>query len=233
MSSYQAGEWFGNLAPVEPLLAFAAALVAFRLAGSLALRWRATRAPQLAAWSASLLAYALASGGLAWGAAAGWNEAAFRLYYTCGGLLTAALLGAGSLLLSGRRWAAPVALLYTGLALGIGLAAPLTSPVGGEAIPEAQHHLDLFPARILAIAGNSLGTLAVVVIALLTIRRRPVGNAFILAGVAAAAIGSAVAGLGVAQTSVFVALAAVLLFVGFRTSGKNSVKFRLNRQRSG
>jgi hypothetical protein len=203
---------------VEPLLAFGAAVVALRLAGSLALRWRASRAPQLAAWSAGLLAYALASGGLAWGAAAGWSEASFRLYYTCGGLLTAALLGAGSLLLSGRRWAGPVALVYVGLALGVGLAAPLTSPVGGEAIPEAQAHLDWFPARILAIAGNTLGTLAVVVVALATIRRRPLGNGLILAGIAAAAAGSAVAGLGVAQTSLFVALAAVLLFVGFRTS---------------
>ncbi len=203
---------------MEPLLAFGAAVVALRLAGSLALRWRASRTPQLAAWSAGLLAYALASGGLAWGAAAGWSEASFRLYYTCGGLLTAALLGAGSLLLSGRRWAGPVALVYVGLALGVGLAAPLTSPVGGEAIPEAQAHLDWFPARVLAIAGNTLGTLAVVVVALTTIRRRPLGNGLILAGIAAAAAGSAVAGLGVAQTSVFVALAAVLLFVGFRTS---------------
>lgn len=203
---------------MEPLLAFGAAVVALRLAGSLALRWRASRPPQLAAWSAGLLAYALASGGLAWGAAAGWSEASFRLYYTCGGLLTAALLGAGSLLLSGRRWAGPVALVYVGLALGVGLAAPLTSPVGGEAIPEAQAHLDWFPARVLAIAGNTLGTLAVVVVALTTIRRRPLGNGLILAGIAAAAAGSAVAGLGVAQTSVFVALAAVLLFVGFRTS---------------
>lgn len=203
---------------MEPLLAFGAALVALRLAGGLALRWRASRAPQLAAWSAGLLAYALASAGLAWGAAAGWSEASFRLYYACGGLLTAALLGAGSLLLAGRRWAGPIALLYAGLAVGVGLAAPLTSPLGGEAIPEAQAHLDWFPARILAIAGNSLGTLAVVVVALTTIRRRPLGNGLILAGIAAAAAGSAVAGLGVAQTSLFVALAAVLLFVGFRTS---------------
>ena len=216
---------------MEPLLAFGAALIAFRLAGSLALGWRASRAPQLAAWSAGLLAYAAASAALAWGAAAEWSEAAFRLYDPCGGLLTAALLGAGSLLLSGRRWAGPVALLYAGLAVGVGLAAPLSSPVGGEAIPEAQSHLDLFPARILAIAGNSLGTLAVVAVALSTFRRRPLGNAFILAGISAAAAGSAVAGLGVARTSVFVAVAAVLLFVGFRTSSKGSVRFRLNRQR--
>src|SRR4029453_2069488 len=59
---------------MEALLAFAAALVAFRLAGNLASRWRATRRAELAAWSTSLLAYAVAAGALAWGAAAGWKQ---------------------------------------------------------------------------------------------------------------------------------------------------------------
>jgi hypothetical protein len=212
---------------MEALLAFGTALLAFRLAGSLTRRWRATRAPQLAAWSASLFAYALASAALAWGAAAGWNETSFRVYYTFGGLLTAPLLGVGSLLLVGRRWVAPVGLLYAGLAVGIGLASPLTSAVAGTTIPEAQQHLDVFPARILAIAGNSLGTLAVVVVALATMRRRPVGNALILAGVGAAAAGSAIAGLGVAQTAAFIALGVLLLYWGFHAQGKNFVSFRL------
>jgi hypothetical protein len=218
---------------MEALLAFGAALLAFRLAGSLARRWRTTGAPQLAAWSASLLAYALASAALAWGAAAGWNETSFRVYYTCGGLLTAPLLGVGSLLLAGRRWAAPVGLVYTGLAVGIGFASPLTSPVSGTTIPEAQQHFDFFPERILAIAANSLGTLAVVAIAVLTIRRRPVGNTLIVAGVAAAAAGSAVAGLGVAQTTVFILLGVVLLYLGFTAQGKNFVSFRLGGKHPG
>ena len=218
---------------MEPLLAFAAALVAFRLAGSLARRWRASGRAELAAWSASLLAYAVASGALAWGAAGGWNEAAFRIYYVCGALVTAPLLGAGSLLLTGRRWAAPLALLYTGLAVGIGVAAPLTSTVAGTSIPDAQDHLELFPARLLAIVGNSLGTLAVAGIALVTIRRRPVGNVLILAGVTAAAAGSALAGLGVAETAFFLALGAVLLYLGFVTPRKDSVKTRLIRQHPG
>ena len=220
-------------APVEALLAFGAALLAFRLAGSLARRWRAAGAPQLAAWSASLLAYALASAALAWGAAAGWNEASFRVYYTCGGLLTAALLGVGSLLFVGRRWAAPVGLLYTGLAIGIGFASPLTSPVSGTTIPAAQEHFDLFPERVLAIAANSLGTIAVVGVALLTIRRRPLGNTLIVAGVVAAATGSAVAGLGVAQTTAFIALGVVLLYVGMTTQRKNFVSFRVSRKHPG
>ena len=92
---------------MEALLAFAAALLALRLAGALAGRWRARRRPELLAWTASLLAYAAASAALAWGAAAGWDEPAFRVYYLCGALLTAPLLGLGSLLLTGRRWAVP------------------------------------------------------------------------------------------------------------------------------
>lgn len=200
---------------MEPLLAFATALLALRLAAALAQRFRVRRAPALAAWSASLVAYAVAAAAMAWGAAAGWNEASFRLYYVCGGLLTAPLLGVGSLLLAGRRWARGLGLVYAGFAAGVGLAAPLTQPVGGTSIPEAHEHLELLPARLVAIAANSLGTLAVVVVALLTIRRRPLGNALIVAGVAAAAGGSALAGLGVAQTAAFVAAGVVLLYLGF------------------
>ncbi|MGH3092090.1 MAG: hypothetical protein ACRDOG_07160, partial [Gaiellaceae bacterium] len=175
---------------MDPLLAFAAALLTLRLAGELARRYRARRLPQLAAWAASLLAYALASAALAWGAASGWDDATFRVYYLFGGLLTAPLLGVGSLLLTGRSWAAPLGMLYTGFAVGLVLAVPLTAPVGGESIPEAQEHLEFLPARLAAVLGNGVGTLAVVGVALFTLRRRPVGNALILAGVAVAAAGS-------------------------------------------
>jgi hypothetical protein len=200
---------------VEALLAFAATIVSLRLAAELAKRWRQRRRPELAAWAASLFSYALASAALAWGAAAGWDEAAFRAYYLFGGLLTAPLLGVGSLLLVGKRLAAPAGLVYTGLAVGVATAAPVHGAFGESGIPSAQDHLDVFPARVLAIAGNSLGTLAVVSVALLTIRRRPLGNGLILAGVAVAALGSALAGLGEAETALFVAAASALLYGGF------------------
>jgi hypothetical protein len=200
---------------MEPLLAFAATLFSVRLAASLL---RRAESPAHRAWAASLAAYALASAALAWGAAAGWSEAPFRVYYLCGGLLTAPLLGAGSLLLVGVRRVVPVALVYTGLACGVALAEPLTAPVGGSGIPEAQAHLDLFPIRVLAIAGNSLGTVAVVAVALLTFRRRPLGNGLLVLAVAVAAAGSALAGLGEAPTALFVAAAAVLLYASVRVS---------------
>jgi hypothetical protein len=204
---------------VETVVAFAASLIALRLAGALFGRWRARRAPELLAWSASLTAYGLASAALAWGAAAGWNDRSFRLYYLFGGLLTAPLLGAGSLLLAKRRWAGPLVLLYAGFAVGVAVAVPLDRPVAGDAIPRAQDHLELVPARLVAIAANSLGTAAVGAVALLTIRRRPRANLLILAGVALAAVGSGLAGLGVAQTAVFIAIAAALLYIGFAFPG--------------
>lgn len=211
-----------TLDDVEALLAFGAAVLALRLAGRLFGRWRVRRAPELAMWSASLLAYAAASAALAWGAAAGWNEAAFRVYYVFGGLLTAPLLGAGSLLLLGKRWVIPVVLVYAGLAIGVGLSEPLQADVGATSIPEAQEHLDYFPVRILALAGNLAGTLAVVGVATASFRRRPLGMSLLVAGVAVAAVGSALAGLGAAQTAAFSAIAVVLLYTGFTVSSGNT-----------
>lgn len=199
---------------METLVALATALIALRLAGSLLAGARARRAPQLAAWGAALLAYAVASAAIAWGAAAGWDDRVFRVYYLFGGLLTAPLLGLGSLLLVGVRRALAPLLVYAGLAIGVAVSEPLTRHVSGDRIPEAQAHLDLLPARLLAILANSAGTLAVVVVALATFRRRPLGNALLLAGVAVAAAGSALAGLGEARTAAFGAVAVVLLYAG-------------------
>lgn len=199
---------------MEAILAFGATLLSFRLAGLLAGRWRARREPHLLAWSAGLAAYALGAAAIAAGAAAGWNEGSFRAYYLFGGLLTAALLGAGSLLMVGVRIAGPAALLYTGLAIGVALAAPLETPISGSSIPEAQHHLALFPARILAIVGNVAGSLALIGVAVRGFRGRPLGNALLLAGFATAAAGSALAGLGAAETSAFIAVGAGLLYAG-------------------
>lgn len=199
---------------MEAILAFGAALLTLRLAGLLAARWRQEREPRLAAWSAGLGAYALGAAAIAWGAAAGWNDGVFRAYYLFGGLLTAALLGAGSALGAGKRSAGPVALLYTGLAIGVVLAVPLETHVTGTSIPEAQEHLAFLPARALAIVGNVMGSVALVAVAVAGLRRRPVGNVLLLTGIAVAAAGSTLAGLGAAQTAAFVAVAAVLLYAG-------------------
>jgi hypothetical protein len=200
---------------MDVVLAFAATLVSLRLAADLVERWRSRRTPELLAWGASLAAFAAASGALAWAAAAGWDDRAFRAYYLFGGLLTAPLLGAGSLLRARVSLAAPVVLVYAGLAIGVAIAVPIDPAITGGEIPDAAAHLTFFPARALALVGNVTGTLAAVIVALIGIRRRPVGNSLIVAGVVAAAVGSAVAGLGAGGGAIFTIVAAGLLYGGF------------------
>ena len=190
---------------MQALLAFAAALVSLRLAGALRARGRV-------AWAGGFLAYAVASAAIAWGTAHGWDGAAFRVYYLAGGLLTAPLLGVGSLQLVNRSWAGPLGLVWMGLAIGVSAAMPLQGRFA-RGVPAAQDHLNWLP-RAFALAGNSLGTIAVVVVAVGTIRRRPLGNALILAGVFVAALGSAFSGLGVSAASGFALAAVMLLYLG-------------------
>jgi hypothetical protein len=209
---------------VDALLAFAAALVALRLAGALARRFRQTRRRELAAWAWSLAAYAVAAGAIAWGEAAQWDGRAFRVYYGAGALLTAPLLGVGSLLLAGVRRAAAVGLVYAGLAVGIALAMPVHGHFAAHALPASQDHLDLLPARVLAIVANSLGTLAVAVVAVRSLRRRPLGNTLIVLGVAAAAAGSGVAGLGAGGSAIGIAVGVVLLYAGFVISPRSAAR---------
>lgn len=209
---------------MDALVAFAAALLSFRLAGRLAARHRATRRPELLAWACSLAAYAVAAAAIAWGEAAGWDARAFRVYYAAGGLLTAPLLGAGSLLLARRRWAGPLALAYGGLALGVALAVPLHGAFPAHGIPPAQDHLAFLPGRLLAVLANGLGTFAVLVVALASLRRRPLGNALIILGVAAAAAGSGLAGLGAAGNAVGIAAGAALLYAGFVASPRAGLR---------
>jgi hypothetical protein len=215
-----------TLSGVDALLAFAAALVSLRLSADLVRRYRERPAPELLAWAAALAAFTAGSGALAWGAAAGWSDPAFRVYYLFGGLLAAALLGAGSLLRVGVRWVGPVTLVYVGLAVGVAVAVPLTAPVTGTSIPEAQAYLAFFPARALAIAANSIGTVAAMAVALMGLRRRPLGNGLILAGLLVAALGSALAGLGEAGSALFSTAAALLLYAGFILPSRASVPRR-------
>lgn len=208
---------------MQALIAFAATLVSLRLAAELLRRHRRSATPGLLAWTGSLAAFAVASGALAWGAAAGWSEAPFRLYYLFGGLLTAALLGAGSLQRAGVRRVTPVTLVYVGLATGVALAVPVAAITGTE-IPAADEVLDLWPARVLAIVGNVTGTAAAVGVALVTWRRRPLGNALVIAGLLVAAAGSALTGLTEGGSALFALVAAALLYLGFVTPARVSLQ---------
>jgi len=193
---------------VDVLLSFAAALVSLRLSGLL-LRSRHY------AWAGGVLSFAAACAMMAWGAAHGWDTASFRLWYLAGALLSAPLLGVGSLTLWGRRWAAQLGLAYTGLAVGIAAAMPVHGSFDSTSVPHAQDHVDTL-ARVVAIAASSLGTLAVLLVAVVTWRRRPLGNALVVAAVSAAAAASALTQTAVAAAAACFAFAAALLYAAVR-----------------
>jgi len=193
---------------VDVLLSFAAALLSLRLAGRLL-------GARRVAWATGLLSFAAAAGAMAWGSAHGWDRPSFRVYYLAGALLSAPLLGVGSLQLAGRRWAGPLGLLYTGLAIGVAAAMPLHGSFASTDVPRAQDHVDVLP-RVLAVAGSSLGALAVVAVAAATLRRRPLRNALLVAAVAAAAGASALTQTAVAAAAAGFALAAGLLYASAR-----------------
>ncbi|HZO33866.1 MAG TPA: hypothetical protein VFB17_02200 [Gaiellaceae bacterium] len=190
---------------MNAVLSFAAALLALRLAGLL------LRARRIA-WAGGLLSFAAATAAMAWGAAHGWDARAFRVYYLAGALLSAPLLGIGSLQLWGRRWATQLGLLYTGLAVGVAAAMPVHGTFGGTAVPRAQDHVDAV-ARVVAIAGSSLGALAVLLVVGATLRRRPLQGALIAGAVAAAGAASALTQTAVAAAAVCFAVAAALLYL--------------------
>ena len=191
---------------MNALLSFAAALVSLRLAGLLV---RGRRY----AWAAGLVSFAAAAAAMAWGSAHGWDAYAFRVYYLAGALLSAPLLGIGSLQLTRRRWAGHAGLLWVGFAVGVAAAMRVHGSFDGTDVPRAQDHVDAL-ARVAAIAGSSLGTVAVVGVAAVTLRRRPLGNALIVGAVAAAATASALTQTAVAAAAACFALAAALLYAG-------------------
>lgn len=199
---------------MDVLLSFAAALIALRLGGLLARRRRF-------AWAGALFSFAAATATMAWGAAHGWDARSFRVYYLAGALLAAPLLGIGALLLWGRRWASPLGLLYTGLAVGVALVMPVHGTFGSTAVPRAQDHIDALP-RVIAIAASSLGTLAVLVVAAATLRGRPRQGLLIVAAVAAAGLASALTQTAVAAAAAAFAGAAVLLYLGVAGPGRGA-----------
>jgi len=163
---------------VDALLAFAAALVSLRLSAKLVGRARAAPRGPFVAWAAALAAFAFASGALAWGAAAGWSDVSFRVYYLTGGILVVAYLAVGELLLvlPGRtvtRMAAATMLFLTFAAA----AAVLAARVDGAELARAgatppNDALEGTWPKVMAIALNSVGTAVLLIGSIASARRR-------------------------------------------------------------
>ena len=134
---------------MDALLSFGAALVSLRLGRA------CSRAGGARLGRRARVAYAAARPRWPGARRTAGTRYAFRVYYLAGALLSAPLLGVGSLQLTGRRWAAPVgaALHRPRRRARAGDARP--RDVRGDDVPRAQDHLDVAAAR-----GRDRGQLA-------------------------------------------------------------------------
>ena len=139
----------------QTALAVGATLVALAFSMSAFERWLARRRPHELAWSVALVLFALASAALAAGAAGGWNEPLFRLFYLFGAVANVPVLALGTVyLLAPRRadwWAAAVA-LFVAFAAGVLTIAPFTGAVPVHRLPQGSEVFGPLPRVLAAVA---------------------------------------------------------------------------------
>ena len=145
-------------------LAFIATAIATLFAQATAVRWSRSRAPHQGAWTFALALFALASAALATGASTGWDRGTFRAFYLLGAVINVPWLALGTIyLLMGRKVGdrvRVVLLVFTGLGIGVMLAAPMHGAIAPTGIPVGKDHFGVLPA-CLAGVGSGLGATVV------------------------------------------------------------------------
>ena len=145
-------------------LAVTAGLIASAFGMSTFERWLARRRRHELAWTVSLAFFALASFSLAAGAALGWNDVSFRLFYLFGAIVNVPFLALGTVyLLGGQRrgdqWAAIVSLL-SAFAAGVVLSAPLLAPIPPDELVQGSDVFGPLP-RVLAAVCSGVAALVI------------------------------------------------------------------------
>jgi hypothetical protein len=189
----------------ETLAAAAAAAVSAACTGVVARRLAGTRGrrPPLVAWAIGFALFTAATLALLDGAARGWSDVPFRIYYLTGGILVVAYLAVGELLLvlPGRTvtrvvaatmlfltFASTAAVLAARVDAGDLARAGATPPNGAMSGPWT---------TILAVALNSSGTLVLLGGSILSARRRRDPRPLLVAaGVGVIALASSATRLG-------------------------------------
>lgn len=145
-------------------LAFVATAIATVFAQATAVRWSRSRAPHQGAWTFALALFALASAALATGSSTGWDRGTFRVFFCLGAILNVPWLALGTVYLlfgprTGNRVRA-VLLVFSGVGIGVMLAAPMHGAIAGSGIPVGKDHFGVLP-RALAGAGSGVGAIVV------------------------------------------------------------------------
>jgi hypothetical protein len=212
------------------LLPGVAAAASAAFAAAVLRQYAARRRPHQLAWGVALSMFALASLALTAGVAAGWTPLSFKLYYLFGAVLNVPWLALGTVeLLAGpatrRAYVAGLAAFTTLSVVLVALARVTPADLAGRLLPEGKEFLPA-AVRVLAVLGNTVGTLVVVGGAVASglalrsrrdLRPRFEGNLLIALGVLLAAGGGVFAFLASSdKLALGLALGASVMYLGFR-----------------
>jgi hypothetical protein len=212
------------------LLPAVAAVASAAFAVAVLRQYASRRRPQQLAWGVALTMFAVASLALVVGVTGGWTPLWFKVYYLFGAILNVPWLALGTVELlagrsTGRAYLICLWLFTATSAVLIALAVVTATDVTGRLLPEGKEFLPV-AVRVLAVAGNTVGTLVVVGGAVASglamrhrrdLRPRFEGNLLIALGVLLAAGGGVFAFLGSSdKLALGLALGAAVMYLGFR-----------------
>jgi len=206
----------------------AAASAAFAVA--VLRQYAARRRPYQLAWGIALSMFTVASLALMAGVVAGWSPVSFKLYYLFGAVLNVPWLALGTVeLLAGpaarRAYLAALTAFTLVSVVLVALARVTAADLAGRLLPEGKEFLPV-AVRVLAVVGNTVGTLVVVGGAVASglamrtrrdLRPRFEGTLLIALGVLLAASGGVLAFLASSdKLALGLAVGASVMYLGFR-----------------
>jgi len=206
----------------------AAASAAFAVA--VLRQYAARRRPYQLAWGIALSMFTVASLALMAGVVAGWSPVSFKLYYLFGAVLNVPWLALGTVeLLAGpaarRAYLAALTAFTLVSVVLVALARVTAADLAGRLLPEGKEFLPV-AVRVLAVVGNTVGTLVVVGGAVVSglamrsrrdLRPRFEGTLLIAVGVLLAASGGVLAFLASSdKLALGLAVGASVMYLGFR-----------------